>query len=283
MQLYEFSDILNQPYEVYLSEEKSFPLHWHYYSEILYIKKGSIRIICNEKEHLLQQGDLCYFYPLQLHEVGSTGADSVEYMVVKFDFHALTLPPAHQAKLYDYFIHRTQTDDFCIIIRNGDLINTPMDTYMNHIFATYQSRDDFYSLQMQADIYSILIEVAKKSGKEIGTVARRRNDTDFTFHHILEYIDSHSGEPLEIQNLAEMCHMSYSHFAKRFRENYGRSCKEYITYIRLIKAQDYLLHTDYDINYIALETGFFDCSHFIRTYKKWKGITPKQERMYQSN
>ncbi|MDY4414309.1 MAG: helix-turn-helix transcriptional regulator [Ruminococcus sp.] len=65
-----------------------------------------------------------------------------------------------------------------------------------------------------------------------------------------------------------MCYMSYSHFAKLFRENYGRSFKEYITYNRLNKAQDLLLHTDYDLNYIALETGSFDCSHFIRTYKK---------------
>ena len=75
-----------------------------------------------------------------------------------------------------------------------------------------------------------------------------------------------------------MCHMSYSYFAKRFRETYGRSCKEYISYVRVSKAQEYLLHTDYDLNYIAMECGFFDCSHFIRTYKKWKGITPKQAR-----
>ncbi len=108
---------------------------------------------------------------------------------------------------------------------------------------------------------------------------KKRTDTDFSLYHILEYIDIHSGEPIEIHELAEMCHMSYSHFAKLFRENYGRSCKEYVTYIRLNKAQDLLFHTDYDLNYIAQETGFFDCSHFIRTYKKWKGITPKQERM----
>ena len=99
------------------------------------------------------------------------------------------------------------------------------------------------------------------------------------FYHILEYIDTHSAEPLEVQQLAEMCHMSYSNFARLFRENYGRSCKEYIKYIRLNKAQDLLLNSDYDLDYIAQETGFFDCSHFIRTYKKWRGITPKQERM----
>lgn len=72
--------------------------------------------------------------------------------------------------------------------------------------------------------------------------------------------------------------MSYSHFARLFRENYGRSCKEYITYIRLNKAQELLIHSDYSIAYIAQESGFFDSSHFIHAYKKWKGITPKQER-----
>jgi len=75
-----------------------------------------------------------------------------------------------------------------------------------------------------------------------------------------------------------LCHLSYSHFAKLFRENYGRSCKEYIQYIRMNKAQDLLLNSDFDINYIAQETGFYDCSHFIRQYKKWRGITPKQDR-----
>lgn len=100
-----------------------------------------------------------------------------------------------------------------------------------------------------------------------------------SFYHILEYIDTHSAEPLEVRQLAEMCHMSYSNFARLFRENYGRSCKEYIKFIRLNKAQDLLLNSDYDLDYIAQETGFFDCSHFIRTYKKWRGITPKQERM----
>lgn len=279
MQLFEVSDTLNQPYEVYLSDTREFPLHCHYYSEILYIKSGSIRITCNEKSRILQAGDLCYFYPLQLHEISPTKDTDVEYTIVKFDFHTLTLPPSHRAKLYDYFVHRTQADDFCMILSKDELSPEPMTAYMKQILTTYQNRDEFYSLQMQADLYSILIEIAKKSKKEVGSATKRRNDTDFTFHHIVEYIDTHSGESLEIQDLAAMCHMSYSHFAKLFREHYGRSCKEYLTYIRLVKAQDLLLHTDYDINYIALETGFFDCSHFIRTYKKWKGITPKQERM----
>lgn len=118
----------------------------------------------------------------------------------------------------------------------------------------------------------------RNSDKKIIKEQEDPTDTDFSFFHILEYIDTHSGEAIEIQDLAEKCHMSYSHFAKLFRENYGRSCKDYITYIRLNKAHELLIHSDYSIAYIAQESGFFDSSHFIHAYKKWNGITPKQER-----
>lgn len=128
-------------------------------------------------------------------------------------------------------------------------------------------------------IYRLLIAIARKTGTKKRQACPGAEHT-MSFYHILEYIDSHSSEPLEVQELARLCHMSYSHFAKLFRENCGRSCKEYIKYIRLNKAQDLLVNSDLDIDYIAQETGFYDSSHFIRQYKSWRGITPKQERKF---
>ena len=82
-----------------------------------------------------------------------------------------------------------------------------------------------------------------------------------------------------MQELANRCGMSYSNFAKVFKEQFGRSCKEYLEYIRISKAEELVLYSDYDISYIAQETGFADSSHFIRIYKKFKEETPKQARM----
>ncbi|WP_312372455.1 AraC family transcriptional regulator [Lachnoclostridium sp.] len=31
---------------------------------------------------------------------------------------------------------------------------------------------------------------------------------------------------------------------------------------------------------MSQETGFFDCSHLIKAFKKVKGITPKQYRLF---
>lgn len=279
MQLFEYIDMPNQPYDIFYTDSVDSQLHWHYYSEVLYITKGSVTVTCNNKKAVLEEGDLCYIYPLQLHAVSKADDNPAEYAVLKFDVHTINIPQAYLSKFYDIFIRRSREEDFCIILKDIFIDRTKMNSLIQHIINEFQEENEFYALQIQADIYTLLIEIARKIKKENQPADKKRTDTDFSFYHILEYIDSHSGEQLEIQKLADMCHMSYSHFAKLFRENYGRSCKEYITYIRLNKAQDLLLHTDYDLNYIALETGFFDCSHFIRSYKKWRGITPKQERM----
>lgn len=282
MQLFEYIDVLNKPYDIFYTDSTDSPLHWHYYSEIIYMTKGSVTITCNNKKAILREGDLCYIYPLQLHAFTEAQDAEVQYAVLKFDIHTINIPQAYITKIYDIFIRRTNETDFCIIIHSESLNRLNIESLIRHTVKEYTDKNDFYSLQVQADIYTLLIELARKTEKRNADEREKRTETDFSFYHILEYIDTHSGEPLEIQKLAEMCHMSYSHFAKLFRENYGRSCKEYITYIRLNKAQDLLFHTSYDLNYIAQETGFFDCSHFIRTYKKWRGITPKQERMKKS-
>ena len=182
-------------------------------------------------------------------------------------------------KMYDCFLRRTAEEDFCIILRNEDW-DESIAGCINDILLEYEEKDSMYMLSVQSGIHNLLISIARKSGKVSKVQSEKRTDRGLSFYHILEYIDMHSAEQLEIQTLADMCHMSYSNFARLFRESYGRSCKEYIQYIRLNKAQDLLLNTDFDLDFIAQETGFFDCSHFIRTYKKWKGITPKQERMH---
>ena len=84
-------------------------------------------------------------------------------------------------------------------------------------------------------------------------------------------------------NIAKECGMSYSYFAKKFSSVYGKTCKEYIEEMRFIKVEDFLLFTDFDLNYISQETGFSDCSHMIKCFKRHKGITPKKFRQHKPN
>lgn len=293
MQLFEYIDVLKQPYDIFYTDSVHSPLHWHYYSEILYMIKGAVTVNCSHKSAVIRQGDLCYIYPRQLHEVTRAeegkgvetagaidgGCAEAEYAVIKFNLHTMHIPPAYLPGFYDLFLGRTKEDSSCMIVTGEALSGMHIAALIDDTVREYADKREFYSLQIQANLYTLLTTLARKTQKSGYSSRKRQVDAGFSFGHILEYIDAHSGEPLEVRELAQICHMSYSHFAKLFRENYGCSCKEYITLIRLGKARELLMHTDYDLNYIAQETGFFDCSHFIRTYKKWRGITPKQERL----
>ena len=104
-----------------------------------------------------------------------------------------------------------------------------------------------------------------------------------TIYTITEYIDRHACENIRVEDIAALCHMSYSHFAKNFREIYGQSCKKYIEFIRLCKVEDMLLFTNFDLNYISQETGYADCSHLIRSLKEKYGVSPHQYRRQHSS
>ena len=84
---------------------------------------------------------------------------------------------------------------------------------------------------------------------------------------------------MTVAELAEKFHMSYSYFAAIFKEYYGQTCKEMVLTVRLQKAEDLLQFTDFDLTYISQETGFCDCSHFIKAFKQKYGVTPRKYRM----
>lgn len=278
MELFEYIDVLNKPFDVFTTQKANGKLHWHYYCEILHIKKGKLHIICNDYDFILEKHDLCYIYPLQLHEAQIIEDFPVEYDVIKFDIHTINLPQAYVQKIYDYFLTRSSENDFCIIVRNFSEKNLSYGKYIEDIILEYNTKENLYMLQIQANIFSLLIAILREKTK-IETPPNQYCGNNFSFHNILEYIDVHSSEEINIQELANKCNMSYSHFARIFKKNYSRTCQEYITYIRLNKADELLMHTNYDIAYISTEVGFFDSSHFIHAYKKWKGITPKQQKL----
>lgn len=275
MELFEYIDKIDKPYDIFYSTSTSSAMHWHYYCEILYMRSGKMCLKCNDYSFELVEGDICYIYPLQLHETQKIEGNKADYAVIKFDIHTINIPDAYIQKMYDYFVTRTSEQDYCLIVKNAEKIS---DTIAN-IVDEYNSNEELHSFKMQSDIFSTLIYIARMCDKKLPQIKEKQSDSSLSFYRILEYIDLHSEEQIDVQELAEKCHLSYSHFARLFRENYGRSCKEYITYIRLNKADELLMHTNYDISYIAAKTGFFDSSHLIKTYKRWKGITPKQQRM----
>ena len=284
--LYEDSDILNSPVEAFLFDIQKyvFPVeaHWHYYIELIYILKGAVCVTCNQKTYALQEGQLIFLPPQAVHSIYSSSGkkQQVRYYVLKFDANRVHLSGEYLPKISTVFRSIAAADQFPIVFSQADFGNFSLLNFFEACTMEAAKKRygyDSYLLSSLALFNIHLLRIWRSHGL-VHETEQYEQDEDYSIHDILMYIDAHSSDTLKIETLANMCHMSYSYFAKTFHKLYGQSCKEYIEFVRLCKVENLLLFTDYDLNYISMETGFSDCSHLIRTFKRKYGLTPKKYR-----
>jgi AraC family transcriptional regulator len=82
------------------------------------------------------------------------------------------------------------------------------------------------------------------------------------------------GERLRVTDVAGAVGVHPVHLARVFRLHYGTAVGTYLRSLRLTWAAGRLTDSDDTIAQIALQAGFFDQSHFTRTFKRQFGLTP---------
>src|SRR6266404_9308681 len=96
----------------------------------------------------------------------------------------------------------------------------------------------------------------------------------------IEFINSNldDEQAVGLAAVAGEVKMSYSHFARAFKQSMGVSPNVYMTEQRIARAKKFLSETDLRIADIALRTGFASQSHFTSTFRKLVWTTPKAFR-----
>lgn len=283
--LFEKSDGLNAPVEAFYFDTRkdTFPVrpHWHYFMEIIYMLEGMAQINAGEESYLLSAGDLIIFHPKTVHAIFAVTNEPVCYAVLKFDINRLQLTTSYAPKMRSIFKSAEGNPLAPIYLSANCLSHSDIRSLLLPCIKEITEKDYGYDLVLHARLYLLLSEIIRlwrKSGFDTSKLFASVEETE-SIYTITEFIDIHSSEALKVEDIATLCNMSYSHFAKSFRMIYGQTCKEFIDYLRVCKVEDYLLFTEYDLTYISQETGFCDCSHLIKAFKKIKGITPKQYRL----
>lgn len=97
-------------------------------------------------------------------------------------------------------------------------------------------------------------------------------------HEVALYLQTHIHESVSLEELAQRFFMSRSYLTRSFRNITGFSVVEYMTYIRIQKAQQLLRESDRSITEIADLCGFGNITYFEKVFKEATGQTPVQYR-----
>lgn len=90
----------------------------------------------------------------------------------------------------------------------------------------------------------------------------------------INYITEHYTETMDCHILAELCHISLSHFYELFKNEFKTSPLEYRNKIILQNAKTMLLGGDMSIKEISSILGFNDIAYFSRFFKKHTKLSP---------
>lgn len=282
--LFEKNDSLNTPVECFVFDASCeyFPVksHWHYFEEIIYMLEGSAEMYSNEKKYILNEGDMIFFHSKAVHSIYANGGGALKYAVLKFDINRFTMTSDYAPRLRDIF-KCAEKNNADIFFESADTVKMDCGRIFSSCIKEMKTQNYGYDLVLDMHIYNLMMNIIRK-WLEKGLVidGKSFSDTDeYDIDTVTEYIDEHIQENIKVSELAAMCGMSYSGFAAKFSRLYGMSCKEYMERIRIFKAEEFLRFTDLDLTYISQETGFCDCSHMIKSFKRIRGTTPKQFRM----
>ncbi|MFL0403517.1 helix-turn-helix domain-containing protein [Bacillus nitratireducens] len=92
------------------------------------------------------------------------------------------------------------------------------------------------------------------------------------------YIYDHLYDDIKLDHLAQLCHLSPNYLSSLFKKEVGTPLSEYIQRQRVDEAKKLLLLTNYSILDISMWLNFNDQSYFIKIFKKYTGLTPRQFR-----
>jgi AraC-like DNA-binding protein len=87
------------------------------------------------------------------------------------------------------------------------------------------------------------------------------------------FIDNNYADNIDLSNIADEAYFSKFHFIRLFKNIYGKTPHQYLTYVRIEKAM-LLLQANKAVSEVCFSVGFESVSSFGSLFKRIVGVAP---------
>ena len=236
--------------------------HVHNYWELMYVERGHGMLSTSIGNVPFKSGDLIIYPPGVEHEeyIGDAGVK----------LHILAIA----GKSGDRFLHFWPGDSIaCLLISDSWLCSAFYSTILKineelgKVKTAYLLRIYAYAFEFISYLYMY--------------IEQTRPPSSFEPEHIIKtkaYMEDHYAEKLKLVDIAVHTYVSLYYLSHSFKEFTGDSPINYLLALRIKKAQELLVQSDYTITQISEMVGYENLQHFSSNFKQRSGITPREYR-----
>lgn len=232
--------------------------HRHEQAHFTFMLKGKLIEKNNQTTHLCQSGDLIFHHAQDRHynqkPPGFSRGFHIEFNNKWFDFHSFEMEKTENSVSLNHPVKKSLCYQLFLEMQHDDL-----------------SRDIIIE-EKCIDLIHLLI-----SRKE-----KEKNTPPRWIDQIESKIRSEYSEAINLQEWAAEFGIHPVHLSRYFKKFKGLTMGAFQRKIRLEKAFQLMHQADLSLTQIALDCGFADQSHFIRSFKSLYSVSPKIFRKYLS-
>ena len=152
-----------------------------------------------------------------------------------------------------------------------------------------ESKEDILSLEKETIPFKkmlLLLELLQKLATSKQYVLLDKQHKSFTYdsseqkkiNDVIAYIVENFREKIILDEAAEIVRMTPTSFCKYFKRQTRKTFIETVMDYRINYAAQQLVNTDKPVSDISFESGFGDVSHFYKTFRNRKKLSPLHYR-----
>ena len=262
------------PFELYqvntLHPKYEMAFHWHSSLELVRVLTGKLSLTLDNRTHLLQAGSVAFINSETVH--GATPKDC-DYECIVFNLAFLKTGNA----LCDGFI-----DD--LLSHTAYLTEFPSDqavlSLINKLFLQLRDTQEGSPFKVIGLFHELLGEIQAKKlfTSHLPPSSMHDEKKVVKLKTVLKYIRENFASDITLDDMSAVAGLSCKYFCKFFKDMTGTTPVNYLMTYRIERAARKLIASDLSVTKIAYDCGFNDLSYFIKIFKTFKGVSPKEYR-----
>jgi AraC-like DNA-binding protein len=260
--------------------EFDFPVHYHEEYELNFIENGrGVKRIVGDSVEEIDDWELVLIGPNTPH-AWFTHKCKTELFEITIQF--------HRDLFHEVFLKRTQLSAIKNLFEQslkGILFSKEVIQNIAPRIKELEHKTGFDSV---IELMIILNELSMAEGSR-SLSGEKVYNADYIYmdsvrmEKLIEFMNANFHRPMRLAEAANLVNMAETAFSRFFKAKTGINFVDFLNDIRLGHASRLLIDTKDPVTDIAVACGFTNISNFNRTFKREKGLTPKDFRAKHGN
>lgn len=250
----------------------------HNFWELVYVDKGELEIMADDKGFKLKQGEMIFHKPNEFHNLWANGKIAPNIIVISFEC---------RSKAMKFFENKiVSTGDVVknllaqIIKEALEAFSTPLN--VSSTTSLEKKTESLFGAEQLIKIYlqQLLIYLVRRSTNilphdRLSSSVRERTHNDMT-NKIISYLEDNLRHNITFNDVCQYSSLSPTTLKAMFKELTGTGVMEYYKSLKVEEAKKLIREGKFNFTEIAEILGYSSIHYLSRQFKNATGMSPSE-------